>query len=188
MTTVFIGGSRTISQLSDLVRRRLDTIADKQIPVLVGDANGADKAVQAYLRDIHYEGVTVFCTGTVCRNNLGDWPVTQVEPSGIGIRKDRKFFALKDRAMSGKATHGFMLWDGESLGTLVNVVRLRREGRTSVVYLRPTNSFIDVRNDDDCKNLVKYCSSELLSKAELEVDAELGKGARRSESGSLTLF
>lgn len=48
-STVFIGGSRRISRLNDMIRERLDLIVNKKLQVLLGDANGADKAVQAYL-------------------------------------------------------------------------------------------------------------------------------------------
>jgi predicted Rossmann fold nucleotide-binding protein DprA/Smf involved in DNA uptake len=47
MTKVFIGGSRAVSRLSEPVLARLDrrTIA-KGLSVVIGGANGADKAVQ----------------------------------------------------------------------------------------------------------------------------------------------
>ena len=63
MMKVFIGGSRYVSRLSADVRRRLDNIVEKRLPVLVGDANGADKAVQRYLQSKHYDLVAVFCAG-----------------------------------------------------------------------------------------------------------------------------
>ena len=161
MTTVFIGGSRSISRLSKPVQRRLDGLVEKAIPVLIGDASGADKAVQAYLRDVAYDNVSVYCSGEVCRNNLRNWPIVQVDSTGANGRKDRKFFALKDGAMSRKATHGFMLWDGKSVGTLVNVIRLLQYGRASVIYLAPTNAFVEVRSDADYKTLITHCASDL---------------------------
>jgi hypothetical protein len=42
---VFIAGSRWLSRLSADVRSRLDTIIEKGFTILIGDANGADKAV-----------------------------------------------------------------------------------------------------------------------------------------------
>ena len=47
MTKVFIGGSRAITRLHPEVAKRLRNIIDGKLMVLVGDANGADKAVQA---------------------------------------------------------------------------------------------------------------------------------------------
>jgi len=49
MTKVFIAGSRQLSRLNADVKRRIDTMIDKGFTILVGDANGADKAVQRYL-------------------------------------------------------------------------------------------------------------------------------------------
>lgn len=172
MTTVFVGGSRKIGRLNEAVRRRLDNIVEKRIPVLVGDANGADKAVQAYLYEKSYDNVSVFYTGDVCRNNLGGWPTTPIEPPEKSRRKDRRFYALKDAAMSRQATHGFMLWDGRSVGTLVNVIRLMRDGKAAVIYLAPSRSFLEVRGVDDYEKLVKHCTSDLVSMAEREVDSE----------------
>lgn len=49
MTKVFIAGSRQIARLPAEVKNRIDTMVDKGFQILVGDANGADKAVQRYL-------------------------------------------------------------------------------------------------------------------------------------------
>ena len=78
MTKVFIGGSRRVTRLNADVQRRIDKIIEQGFPILVGDANGADKAVQMYLRSRCYPKVDVFCTGGDCRNNVGDWPIRTV--------------------------------------------------------------------------------------------------------------
>ncbi|GMR20985.1 MAG: hypothetical protein BMS9Abin36_1583 [Gammaproteobacteria bacterium] len=39
MTTVFLSGSRKISQLDETVKSRLSTIVEKEFRVIVGDAN-----------------------------------------------------------------------------------------------------------------------------------------------------
>lgn len=49
MPTVFIAGSRQITRLPAEVKSRVETMIDKGFQILVGDANGADKAVQTYL-------------------------------------------------------------------------------------------------------------------------------------------
>ena len=76
---VFIGGSRAVSRLSAVIRDRLDDVMKKGCTVLIGDANGADKAVQQYFADRHYQNVVVFCMEN-CRNNMGQWPTRGVEP------------------------------------------------------------------------------------------------------------
>lgn len=69
MMRVFFGGSRRLSRLDYQVKGRLDEIIRKQLPVIIGDANGADKAVQDYFHQHAYRQVEVFCTEGRCRNN-----------------------------------------------------------------------------------------------------------------------
>lgn len=54
MTKVFIAGSRRLSRLNADVKRRIDIMIEKGFTILVGDANGADKAVQRYLVEKGY--------------------------------------------------------------------------------------------------------------------------------------
>lgn len=84
MKKVFIGGSRRVTRLSTEVRKRLHQIIDRQLPVLIGDANGADKAVQQYLQNRGYGSVEVFCVGENCRNNLGHWKIRAIVPPPEG--------------------------------------------------------------------------------------------------------
>jgi hypothetical protein len=44
----------------------------------VGDANGADKAVQRYLADKACPNVLVHCIQDHCRDNVGNWLTRQV--------------------------------------------------------------------------------------------------------------
>ena len=71
MNTVFIGGSRHVSNLSAEVKERLNNIWTGGHRVILGDADGVDRAVQAHLLEMSYRDVTVFCSGETCRNNLG---------------------------------------------------------------------------------------------------------------------
>jgi hypothetical protein len=150
---VFIGGSRAISRLNELLRLRLDRIMAEGHEVLVGDASGADRIVQQYLADHHYADVTVYCTGGRCRNNVGLWVTAAVSPP-IGVHRGAEFYAAKDREMAANATHGLMLWDGESRGTLTNVRNLLRDHKPVVVYLSPARTFITVKTAADLDALL----------------------------------
>jgi hypothetical protein len=79
MMAVFVGGSRAVSRLSSIIREQIDDLIAKNCAFYIGDANGADKAVQQHLADRKYPHVTVFCTEE-CRNNLGDWSVGVIAP------------------------------------------------------------------------------------------------------------
>lgn len=182
MTKVFIGGSRRINRLSAEVRARLDRILSQGFPVLVGDANGADKTVQQYLSGKDYRNVQVFCSGDECRNNIGSWPLRTVQTGSR--KKDRAFFTVKDRTMTEEATIGLMLWDGKSLGTINNVARLLRQNKTTVVYNAPERNFLEIRTPQDWHQLLSVCPDDVRQKVEKEeVAAEAH--VRRSAQVSL---
>ena len=179
MTVVFIGGSRAITSIPPPVVARIEKMTAFGYRVLVGDANGADKAVQAHLAAGGYSNVTVYCSGGECRNNVGGWPVVAIEPSSK--KRDFQFFAAKDRALAYAATIGLMLWDGESAGTIMNVKRLVALGKTAVVFQAPEGRFLNVRDASDLRDLLATVSPKLAAKiadeAAAEAHPELFKGA-----------
>ena len=167
MTKVFIAGSRTLSRLSPEVKARIDTMVQKGLTILVGDANGADKAVQSYLAHNQYRNVVVHCMAGKCRNNVGSWPVQEsAAPSGA---RGFEFFATKDQAMVDIADYGLMLWDGESKGTLNNVVKLTAVSKPVVVYLAPKARFLNVRSAPDLSLLLAECSRPTASRLQREL-------------------
>jgi hypothetical protein len=164
MKTVFIGGSRHISRLNDDIRQRIDHMIEQNLRILVGDANGADKAVQTYLSSRHYPNVAIFCTAGECRNNLGRWPIVAVPPPHR--YRDFLFFTAKDSAMAREADVGLMLWDGKSSGTIVNVARMVAAAKPVVVYVSPRKSFLTVKSRQDMEALVSLSSSEARKRIE----------------------
>lgn len=48
---IFIGGSKTISQLNNAIIRYIDKMCSDNADFLVGDCYGVDKLVQSYLHD-----------------------------------------------------------------------------------------------------------------------------------------
>ncbi len=173
MTQVFIGGSRAVARLPTAVRRRLDNIVEGRFRVLIGDANGVDKAVQTYLAQKDYEDVVVFCAGEQCRNNVRRWPVRRIEVSGTR-KGTRAFYTAKDRAMTDEANVGFMLWDGESQGTLANVLRLLLQKKKVLLYRSNRKDFLELTDLADWTALP--ISTELRSEVE---ESERGESAQR---------
>lgn len=149
---VFLAGSQRISRLPVEVKRRIDAMIDGQFLILVGDAAGADKAVQAYLADRAYRNVVVHCMERSCRNNVGCWPARQVAapPGARGF----DYYSVKDRVMADAAEYGLMIWDGKSKGTINNVMNLVRRHRPVVVYVAPTRSFDTVRTLEDLRDVL----------------------------------
>ncbi len=150
---VFIGGSRRLSRLNKQIKDRLNSIIDKGLRVIIGDANGVDKAVQRYLAQMNYENVAVFCMAGICRNNIGRWTTREIAALP-NARRDAVFFGTKDRAMGAEADYGLMLWDGKSRGTFANIRDLIGRQKPVVVYFAPSKSFLTLRRQDELNELL----------------------------------
>lgn len=162
---VFIGGSRAVAQLNAGIRAKLDDLVRRNCIILIGDANGADKAVQRYFLERHYANVEVFCVGK-CRNNVGGWPVRTIEPPND--RKDFSYYSAKDFAMAREAGCGVMFWDGKSKGTLQNILNLLGAGKKTLVYFAPSKDFHVLADEQDLQGLLARCdrqSIEIASRA-----------------------
>jgi hypothetical protein len=170
MIKVFIGGSRHVLKLATPVRERIDKIVGKNLQIIVGDANGVDKAVQEYLFEKSYNNVEVFCSGPNCRNNVGRWPLRRIDADSR--LKGAAFFAEKDRAMTQEATYGFMIWDGKSTGTLLNVLRLLRRNKKVVVFNAGTHEFAELASAEQWGDFLAPFGSELRSEAERKASME----------------
>ncbi len=162
MIRVFVGGSRHISRLPEQARVRLQNVMERRHSVLVGDANGVDKAVQKYLADAHYDRVTVYCSGDKCRNNIGCWETRKVSTQK-GI-KDFNFYAAKDREMAKEAEFGLMIWDGKSLGTILNVLRLIDGSKKAVLIDVSDEQQVTLSSKEDWEGLVSKCRADVRDK------------------------
>jgi len=182
MAKVFIGGSRQVAGLEAAVCDRLDRIVTKGLPVLVGDAGGADEAVQRYFRGRGYVNVTVFSADPRPRHNVGGWLVRVVPPGRAGEGLSRH--ASKDRAMAAEATVGLMLWDGRSRGTLLNVLRLVAQEKPVVVYLQLERSFVEIRRRLDLPPVLAGLDSQTASRLWTAAAVE-GLGERFADLDSL---
>ena len=177
MIKVFIGGSRKIAKLPLSVAARIDNIIEGNFSILIGDAYGVDKCVQQYLAEKQYDNVRVFCTGNVCRNNLGNWKRKAV--SADADEKGFDFYALKDLQMAREADYGFMIWDAKSRGTLNNILNMLDESRNVLVFFSPDESFHTIRNADDLSTLLAKCGKPALAIFEEKLDLSKRLGRSR---------
>lgn len=159
MMKVFIGGSRKVSVLSSEVRQRLDEMLAKHLPIVIGDAPGVDKSVQQYLHSKGYRDLEVFCSGTHCRNNVGNWPTRHVAVDSS--KRDFEFYATKDLRMSEEASFGLMIWDGKSAGTLMNVLRLIKQNKKVVIFETPKHRFLELNSESEWKDFFSACNDEI---------------------------
>jgi hypothetical protein len=155
MTTIFIGGSRSISTIAPLIRPRLDRIIERGHAVVLGDAAGADSCVQHYLAQRDYRNVTVFVSGAHCRFNIGAWSTRATATSARP--GTRAFYTAKDVAMAQEATCGLMLWDLRSAGTFANAITLLQASKRLLLYLAPFDEAVTLHTLDDIPAVLKRC-------------------------------
>jgi hypothetical protein len=172
MTKVFFGGSRKLGRLNKEAKERADNIISQGYLVLVGDANGADRAMQQYLAEKSYTNVLVFCPGGTCRNNVGSWEVRSVAVARD--QKDFHYYAARDKQMSDEADYGFMLWDGKSKGTLNNIVSLLERDKTVLVYFSPKKEFYTLKARHELDKLLAFCDRRTIE----QLDRALNLKAR----------
>lgn len=185
-TRVFIAGSRRLSRLSPDVRRRIDTIVDNGLTVIIGDANGIDKAVQVYLKDRHAQNVQVFCMEGDCRNNIGGWPTRAIKAADPEHR-DFSYYSTKDRAMAAEADYALMLWDEESRGTLRNISDLVQRGKPVVVYLAHQKTFQALHRQDDLQKMLSEINTSVFHDSHGSPPATTSRngGRRKTQAGRL---
>ena len=159
MTAVFVGGSRRITRLPIEAKTRIDNVVDRGFAILVGDANGADKAVQKHLAEAKYDKVTVYCSGDTSRNNVGQWETRSV--SVTERDKTFQFYAAKDREMARQAEFGLMIWDGKSSGTVLNILRLVRASKKAVLVSVAEKSEVEFKSKEDWDAFLSRCSLKL---------------------------
>jgi hypothetical protein len=173
--TVFLSGSISINRLNDMIRKRLENIIERDLHVAIGDAGGADKAMQTYFAEARYPHVEVFCAGDECRNNVGNWSVrhVRVDPK----LKGRELYAQKDKAMAVEADYGFVVWDGKSPGSINNVIELLESTKPVVVYFAPEKQFYPLKRAGDVRALLHHCSEADYRRLnqKIGVERQLGK-------------
>lgn len=181
MTSIFIAGSIKLGRLNDKVRERLMNIISQNYRILVGDANGADKAVQKFLNEKAYKNVVVYCSGKYCRNNLGKWNSSFV--SVDESIKGRDFYTEKDKKMAEDADYGLMIWDGKSAGTLSNVFELLKRNKKLLLYFAPSKQFLTISQSHQFEELLNQCSPDAIESIKKKVP--LKPQSQTSVQGSL---
>ena len=168
-----------IKNIHPLVLNRIENIIKSSFDIIVGDADGVDTSIQAFLKAKSYEKVVVYCSGQYVRNSLGSWTVEKVFTEEK--ENSRNFYSAKDVEMANKCDFGLMVWDSKSTGTLSNVVRLLKQGKKSLVFVNKNKSFVKICNIKDLENLISIMSDSALQKADKKMSlrkmiAELKQG------------
>lgn len=130
---VFISGSISIKRLPGNAIKKIDSIIDKNITIIIGDAKGIDSIVQKYLIKKGYKNVIVYFAGDLIRNNIGNWQTINV-PNNNNL-KGRELYTIKDIRMAKEADYGLMIWDNKSKGTLSNIKEMKKCNKRFFVIL-----------------------------------------------------
>jgi len=145
----------------------LDDLIQKGCTILIGDANGADRAVQQHFANRGYRKVIVYCMDR-CRNNAGNWELRPI--SSATAKRDFSYFAQKDLVMAREARCGVMFWDGKSKGTLNNIHNLLHDRKKVLVYLSTHKVFHKLSDEIDLKTLLAQCNREQIDLAHRALD------------------
>lgn len=152
---IFIAGARSVKSLPAPVQQRMMTICQKGFDVLVGDCYGVDTSVQHFYSALGYSKVTVFASNGKARNNIGRWSIRSVPVPPYLHGFD--FYKQKDIAMVNEADYGLMIWDGESRGTLNNMINLVSQNKKALVYLVPQDKTVVIRDTESLDQLIEDC-------------------------------
>lgn len=155
---IFIAGPRAISRLNKLVTEKLKSIIDHNYTILVGDANGVDKAVQIFCAQQKYRNVEVYVSQGKARNNIGNWNVNYVQVSKS--LKGFDFYAAKDYEMAKDADYGFMIWNGISKGTLNNTINLINMHKKTMLYYTPDKKLYMINSLNGMKEFIDRCEEQ----------------------------
>jgi len=130
----------------------------------------------------------VFCSKGVCRNNIGNWDVRRV--AAQTHEQNAEFYSAKDRVMAEEADLGLMLWDGKSVGTLMNVFRLLHLQKKAVVYIVPQQRFLAFKSAAEWEQFIENCSGSVREKFARRLTCEApaprvaGQGCKRLDNHS----
>ena len=159
---VFVAGPRKVTNLNNHVKERLYNIINNNFNILVGDANGIDKAIQKFLYNENYPNVMVYAVDGKARNNIGGWNIKNID-SKDKKRKDFAYYTLKDKVMAQDATWGFMIWNGSGKGTLNNMINLTSTGKKTLLYFIPEKEFYTFNDLKQLKSFIEKSDSSILN-------------------------
>lgn len=185
MTVVFISGSIGIKRLDSNVKSRIDNVIKSGFEIILGDADGVDSSIQKYLADNKVNSVTIYCSGSSPRNNIGNWSVKRVKSKHK--EGTRAFYTAKDLQLAEDSDYGLMIWDSKSTGTLNNTIELLLRDKKSLVYINKAKEFLKIVDVKSLEALVNYMNEVSINKADKKIDLKNKIDSLRFKQNSLSL-
>jgi hypothetical protein len=140
MSSVFISGSIAIKNIPNSVEHSIDRIINKNIKILVGDADGVDTMVQNYCKKRNYYNVIVYSISNP------RYKVSGFENKSISVvtnsKKERERQQEKDSAMTIDSDYSLAIWDGKSKGSYQNILRAIKKNKKIKVFLSPESKYL----------------------------------------------
>ena len=159
---IFVGGSKTLTELSMEVKNTLVEYMHANATFLVGDNTGADLLVQKFLAKNGYRKVLIYTANEKAKINVGFWEEKQV--NGYGEQD-------KTPTMANDADEGFMLFKENSAEMMVNVERLVAQGKTcKVAFKRKGYGNVYYR---EIRDVGEECSVEWLKRELDEITSKV---------------
>jgi hypothetical protein len=153
---VFLGGSKSITELTDEEKSVIDEYIENGCQILVGDCRGADTEIQKHLVERGYKNVKIYATDGEARNNVGNFKVINC-PSGRTPEgrkhKDYSYYHLKDSRMLTLCDEILMFWDGKSRGSYDNLIDGIAQHKTTKAVLRPFK-VVEFKSEEELKVLI----------------------------------
>ena len=151
---VFLGGSKSITELTDDEKAVIDEYIAKDYQILVGDCRGADTEIQKHLVERGYTNVKVYATDGEARNNVGNFKViacpSMLTPEARA-RKDYFYYRIKDWRMLTLCDDILMFWDSGSKASRENLEEGVKLKKPTKAVLRPFE-VREIKIDDDIEN------------------------------------
>ena len=174
---VFLGGSKSITELTDDEKSVIDEYIEEGCQILVGDCRGADTEIQKHLVERGYKNVKIYATDGEVRNNVGNFKViacpSMLTPEARA-RKDYFYYRIKDWRMLTLCDEILMFWVGNSKASRENLGDGLRMKKPTKAVLRPFE-VRELKIDEDIENIV----GDIALMNVLGVDGELLEELRK---------
>lgn len=148
---VFLGGSKSITELTDEEKSVIDEYIENGCQILVGDCRGADTEIQKHLVERGYKNVKIYATDGEARNNVGNFKVIACPSSYApewSVKNAYSYYRVKDERMLTLCDEILMFWDGDSKASRENLEDgLRMKKPTKAVLLPFEVREITAEND-----------------------------------------
>ena len=142
VNSVFISGSIAIKKLPFQVQESIQTMIDKKMTILVGDAPGIDTLVQDLCNKQEYVDVIVYTITSSPRYKANKGFQEKSIFVGQEIKKERERQTYKDKAMSEDSIFSLVVWDGSSKGSYANILRALGSHKKVKVYYQDINDYL----------------------------------------------